>query len=127
MGLRQQLVKVRPGDLLKQGHTAVGEAWLLGRSRFSSIKGRAREIEDSSVELAQEPQVGREETEGEDRTRRNKGRWDLWPQRRKHTPASSCPAERVLNFLKVNRCLLPDSFSLAGNWFGTENIGISRE
>ena len=53
MGRRHQLVNVRPGELLKQGHTAVGEAWLLGRSRFSSIKGRAREIEDSSVELAQ--------------------------------------------------------------------------
>lgn len=77
MGRRQQLLKVRPGDLLKQGHTAVGAAWLLGRSRFSSIKGGAGGTEDSSVELAQEPQVGREETEGEARTRRNKGRWGL--------------------------------------------------
>lgn len=45
------------------------------------------------------------------------------------TPSS--PGKRVLGFLEVTRCsLLGSAFDpllVAGNWFGTKNIGASRE
>lgn len=86
MGLRQQLVKVRPGGLLKQDHTACGNLGA-GQVRFSSSRRRARETEDSSVGLA----AGASGREGRDRGRREdkEAQEDVCDPREGSTPQPS--------------------------------------